>query len=372
MSQKIKKIGVLTILPHNKNFGGILQGFALMQYLKSLGHDVYLINRVRNKPSFKSKLKNALLNLFSNSNRLDIEDNIISKNLLYFENKYIQPRTSIIDSQKSFSCIQKYNFDSIIVGSDQIWRKAYNDDRKSNFFLDFIVNKQIKRISYAASFGVDTWDYSESETKLYANLLQKFDAVSVRETSGQELCKKYLEVEATQVIDPTLLINKEEYIRIIENERENNSNGDLLYYLLGETEDKLNVVNSVKNTLYLTPFSITRKTNNVSASIEDRTFPSVTAWLKGFHDAKFVVTDSFHGCVFSILFNKPFIAYGNKSAGLARFESLLKMFHLEDRLILDKNGLTESKINSIIDWDTVNLILDNRRIEAYQFISKNV
>jgi len=372
MSNKNKKIGILTILPDNKNFGGILQGFALMHYLKSQGNEVFLINRVKNRLSFKSKIKKAVVGFFLDTSKGEREELIISKKILYFERKYIQPRTSIIDSQKSFSCIQKYNFDSIIVGSDQVWRKAYNDDRKSNFFLDFIIDTQIKRISFAASFGVDTWDYSESETKLYANLLQKFSAVSVRETSGQDLCKKYLGVEAVHVIDPTLLLRKEDYINIIENENEINSKGDLLYYILGETEDKLDVINAVKDELHLTPFSISRVSSKVTASLEDRTFPSVTSWLKGFQDAEYVVTDSFHGCVFSILFNKPFIAYGNSSTGLARFESLLKMFNLEDRLIMDKNGLTESKINSIIDWETVNLILDNKRIEAYQFISKNV
>ena len=126
----------------------------------------------------------------------------ITAKFRYFENTYLQPQTQLFSSVKSVQKIGNYDFDAVIVGSDQVWRKGYNDDRKSNFFLDFITNKKTKKIAYAASFGVDFWGYSPQETKRYSELIKKFDGISVREDSGQKLCKEYLGVEATHVLDP--------------------------------------------------------------------------------------------------------------------------------------------------------------------------
>ena len=102
--------------------------------------------------------------------------------------------------------------------------------------------------------------------------------------------------------------------------------------------------------------------------IDDCIMPSVEQWLDGFNKAKFVVTDSFHGCVFSIIFRKPFIAIGNASRGMARFESLLRMFKLENRLILSEDNLTEELLNSEIDYDAVHEILTKERKKAVKFL----
>ena len=97
----------------------------------------------------------------------------------------------------------------------------------------------------------------------------------------------------------------------------------------------------------------------VQEDLQGCVYPSVTKWLRAFVDADFVITDSFHGCVFSIIFNKPFVAIGNKGRGLARFESLLKMFGLEDRL-------NSSQLTTEIDWESV-----NGKLNSYREISKN-
>ena len=104
--------------------------------------------------------------------------------------------------------------------------------------------------------------------------------------------------------------------------------------------------------------------------IEDCIMPPVEQWIDGFNKAKFVVTDSFHGCVFSIIFKKPFIAIGNASRGMARFESLLRMFKLENRLIHSENELTEQLLNSEIDYEAVHEILANERKKAEDFLLK--
>ena len=292
--------------------------------------------------------------------------------MLLFEDKYLQPRTEIIQEESEFSILKKYNFDAIIVGSDQVWRKAYNDDRKPNFFLNFITDKKIKKIAYAASFGLDTWDYSNKETETYSALLKRFDAVSVREDSGIKLCKQYMGVQANLAIDPTLLLNKKDYLALVDIENEPKSKGELLFYLLSPNTDKLQMVETISSTLKLQAFSVNRNSNDINLPISDLIFPSVTSWLKGFQDAQFVVTDSFHGSVFSILFNIPFLVCSNVSTGNARFKTLLKTFELENRFIQSPDDLNSSVLTEKIDWERVNAILKIKREEAYDFLIRSI
>ncbi|MEW8459533.1 MAG: polysaccharide pyruvyl transferase family protein, partial [Candidatus Thiodiazotropha endolucinida] len=101
----------------------------------------------------------------------------------------------------------------------------------------------------------------------------------------------------------------------------------------------------------------------------DNVFPPVTQWIRGYMDTDFVITDSFHGTVFSIIFNRPFIAIGNEERGLTRFVSLLKMFDLENRLLHSTDQITAELINENIDWDRVNSILSQKRQEALVFLT---
>ena len=118
--------------------------------------------------------------------------------------------------------------------------------------------------------------------------------------------------------------------------------------------------------LSLTPFRVNSKANGLHASIRERIQPPVEAWLRGFYDAEFVVTDSFHACVFSIIFGKPFIVIGNKDRGMARFESLLKMFGLENRMIYDDLSV----INNLIEWEIVNTIKLKYQGKSYSFLKQ--
>jgi exopolysaccharide biosynthesis predicted pyruvyltransferase EpsI len=106
--------------------------------------------------------------------------------------------------------------------------------------------------------------------------------------------------------------------------------------------------------------------------IDECVFPPVTAWLRGFIDADFIVTDSFHGSIFSILFNKPFLAIGNKKRGMERFNSLMKMFGLEERLIYSPEELTDEIIDAPVDWKRVNSIRSDKKECAINFLSNNL
>jgi hypothetical protein len=374
------KIGILTQPLHN-NYGGLLQNFALQTVLNELGHEVYTINISRKEHhltfmKMASIAKRSFLRILGHDIVIrawptEQESEVISQNTRQFVKRNIKT-TKPITQKLNQRLIKEYEFDAYIVGSDQVWRPCYSPQQPT-YFLDFLKNNSnVKKLAYAASFGVSEWEFNKKQTIYYGELLKLFDAVSVREDSGVKLCKRYFDVDATHLLDPTMLLNKEEYVSLVEKMNISKSPGNLFIYILDKNEDKSAIVNSVADQFKLDPFSAmpTRSFYEPGRKdINDCVFPPVEEWIRGFIDAEFVVTDSFHGTVFSILFNKPFIAIANKSRGLTRFESLLKLFQLEDRLIfsykdLNMNGLKE------IDWEKVNAILKRERKKSKLFLEK--
>jgi hypothetical protein len=343
------KIGLLT-LPLRMNIGGALQAYALQLVIRKLGHEVLLIDRAENKSrdfiNFVKELIKTILNRKSSITEIG-----------YFVQKNIVPRTALIDADSKLEKLNRQHFDAFVVGSDQIWREKYCRSIKKNFFLDFVKDNRVKRISYAASFGVDEWEYDEKMTKELATLLQKFNAVSVREDSGVVLCRQHLNVEAVQLIDPTLLLSPEDYVPLM-NSDSSAENSELLAYMLDYNESKEALCSLVGNKLSL----VTSLLNPGDSQIP------VSRWLQSFANARFIVTDSFHGSIFSILFKKPFLVVGNNERGMARFSSLLKMFGLENRLLLNTNELPMELLTDVIDWEKVNALLDTKREEAISFL----
>lgn len=268
-----------------------------------------------------------------------------------------------------FKKITENSYDAYLVGSDQVWRPRMNHYIDYTFF-GFVGSDKPILLSYAASFGVDTWDYTVEETAKYKKQIQRFSGVSVREDSGVALCKEYFNVDATHVLDPTLMLEVDDYRKLIKQENENKSDGELLCYILDENNEKQLLIDTISKELNIKPFFLNAEFNNCKSALEleKRIYPTVTSWLKGFDDAKYVVTDSFHGCVFAILFNKPFIVYGNKKRGMSRFNSLLKLFDLEDRLVHSFNAISDYKIHQEIDWDRVNMKIDEYRNISNNFI----
>ena len=139
--------------------------------------------------------------------------------------------------------------------------------------------------------------------------------------------------------------------------------------------EKEKFISEISSLLNLQAYTIMPQKLNYKTlkSISSCIYPSVTKWLKCFMDAKFIVTDSYHGCVFSIIFNKPFIALGNKGRGLDRFKSLLELFNLENRLVLDGSARQyKSVIFESIDWNSVNMIKKNMSDESMSFLKKSL
>jgi hypothetical protein len=161
-------------------------------------------------------------------------------------------------------------------------------------------------------------------------------------------------------------------ISLVEKMNISKSPGNLFIYILDKNEDKSAIVNSVADQFKLDPFSVMPKRSFSEPGrkdINDCVFPPVEEWIRGFLDAEFVITDSFHGTVFSILFNKPFIAIANKNRGLTRFESLLKLFQLENRLVFSSEAFNYDSLEEI-DWQKTNTILKQERERSMQFLKK--
>lgn len=366
------KIAILTQELHN-NYGGLLQAFALQHYLKKQDHDVVTVDfRWDRKPQLfgiKTILGNAIrkylfrIPLKSIFPLTDEQKRCIGQHTNRFTSENI--RTSqTINSLSEFDYIKKYNFDAYIVGSDQVWRPSYSPGI-SAFFLSFLNdNDKIKRIAYAASFGVDHCnEYSIEDLDYYASLLQKFDAIGVREDSGVKLCKENFRVNAEHVIDPTLLIDKSEYSSLVEKDNILPLDGNMMVYVLDNSSEKENIVDRIAKERNLIPYQIMK--DEITGI-----YPPVTQWLRGFMDAEYVVTDSFHGVVFAIIFNKQFIAIGNKDRGLARFTSILEKFDLLDRLVLSMDEVDVNKINKSIDFDAINRLKKIEQKKSLCFFEK--
>ena len=331
------KIGILT-LPLHTNYGGILQAYALQTVLERMGHEVKVINRNTDYklPLWKTPLvysKRIIKNILGYKIPLFYEQKLIKEQPIIRQNtdRFIQRYIHTLNVD-NYSDLKAEDFDAIVVGSDQVWRPKYFG-KIEDAYLQFAKDWNIKRIAYAASFGTAEWEYTDRQTAICKDLIKKFDAVSVREDSGKELCKKYFGVDAEHLLDPTMLLEKEDYIRLFENSGTSQSPGTLMCYILDETPEKQSVINRIAREKDLIPFRVNSKVENYKAPLVERIQPPVEQWIRGFYDAEFVVTDSFHACVFAILFNKPFIAISNKGRGESRFQSLLKLFDLDNRII---------------------------------------
>lgn len=312
------KIGIVT-LPLLNNYGGIVQNYALQKVLSDLGHESFTFDyRYKSVPLWIyvcSWLKTLLYFFIPGKRRPFAKITPVEKRLFVIEN-FLKSNVSMSEPILSFSREKKIidGLDAIIVGSDQIWRPKYAPNIEDSF-LGFSERYDMRRISYAASFGVDKWEYSIKLTQKCVSLVKKFNAISVREESGVKLCKKYFGIDATWVLDPTLLLDEFAYLKLCKDvpvERKK----FLAAYVLDMDESVLNICKRValEQNLELKIFSA-----DIRAEL------SIPEWIALFRDASYVITDSFHGTIFSIIFKKEFKCLYNEKRGLERFKSLLKL-----------------------------------------------
>src|SRR5690554_5627461 len=355
------KIAILTQPLHN-NYGGNLQNFALQKVLTDMGHEPVTIDRHRSiKLRTKLKLgyfKQLVLHYLKGTPKplwksyfsSKKEQDYIRQDITTFIDTYINKTPRLYSDDAVHAAFKENNFDAVIVGSDQCWRPMYSPNIYT-YYLDFLKdNNNIKKIAYAASFGTDEWEYIEEQTAHCKKLIQQFDLVTVREKAAVNLVAEKLNKDAEFVLDPTLLLSKEDYIELFVGKNLPDNKG-IYTYILDDSDWKTQVVETAKETLGLPQFSNQHNKHTVNSE----KIPSIESWIKGFADADFVVTDSFHGTVFSIIFNKPFVSLLNPKRGASRFYSILSEFGLEDRLVTEYD---DAKINALlnqeIDYQKVN------------------
>ena len=382
------KIGILT-LPLHTNYGGILQAFAVQKIIQDMGHNVETLTLEKSPKPLLTQLKLFIKSLVAFCiGRCGLHNiywplNTRSRNIkqradtLSFITREIILSEPLHNESELKQYVKKNSFDGFVVGSDQVWRPNYGFDINL-FFLSFLdKNDKAKRVAFAASFGTEKWEFTKEQTTTCASLARMFDNISVREQSGVELCKNHLGVSAFCVIDPTMLLPPSDYLSIINSSQQKTHSvvGKLFSYILDSSNEKKQVVLKMSQYLNLDIESIEAEPILPPYATKKKALQNppqqVEQWLRSFQEAEFVVTDSFHGTVFSILHHRPFVVLANEKRGLTRIETLLSSFGLSNRLttssslLLDTDWLLRS-----IDWNQVDIILNLKREQALKFINE--
>ena len=417
------KVGILT-LPLSINYGGILQAYALQTVLERLGHEPVVINRniLWTVPGWKLPLIHAVRRAgrVLTGKDIDVDKEISHNNAVLSRSRYTAMfvsshiRTVTVDR---YSDLSERMFDAIVVGSDQIWRPKYFYADIRDAYLYFARKWQIRRVAYAASFGTDEWEYTPEQTAACAALAGRFDAVSVREDGAVELCRSRLGVDSVRLLDPTLLLDAEDYVSLLSPADRSRyarlcsassdqalsgvssgrgdfrassisassvsaSSGRLFVHFLDGSPQKHSFAERAGSEWGLSPFSL-QQPAEAGSGISSVTTPGVPAgilgewtpqppvedWIGAFLKADAVVTDSFHGCIFSMIFRKPFIVIGNKERGMSRFVSLLSLLGLEDRLVESADGPLPGPD---VDFAPAYERLRGLRRESLDFLQKNL
>lgn len=352
------RIGIVT-QPLQNNYGGLLQNYALQQVLKRLGHTPVTIDfKLQSLCRFVLSTCKTLVLYFIPMRRrpfVRYRSNDESR-LRAFAKKYIECTRPV--KKYMSKLLRTYHIEGLIVGSDQVWRPRYNRYLE-DMFLRFAKRVHMRKVAYAASFGVSDLEFSERQLQRCAPLLQQFDKVSVREASGVDLCRNYFHVEAEHVLDPTLLLGKEDYEAVCTEVPRRMEKFMACYILDPLPPKKRQHIDRMAQHLHLEPIYFTA---DRAATL------SVEEWLAMFRDATYVVTDSFHGTVFSIVFEKPFITIVNNDRGADRFVSLLRTLGLETRLISAVTELIEDLYGYPVDWQTVNAALSAARMKSMNYL----
>lgn len=352
MNKKACVISSYAYIDKNINYGSLMQYYALEKYLGKNQIDAYWLRFcLPEYYTIKYKLKNNIKRFlyFGKYNEI----NRCLKSFNNFINNFLNVSDDIYYSEKDL--IKKLPIaDIYISGSDQVWGGVCKPN-----YLTFVPDDKPK-ISYAASFGKS--QITSEQKNIIKPWLKRFNRISVREDSGVDICRS-MEIDAIQVLDPTLLLESNEYP--IDNSFD--SLDVYCYFLNFKGLDELywNQINSwIDENNYKLKIACTEQTLKKIPS-KFRDLPTPEEWLSKYYNSKYILTNTFHGTVFAIVFHKPFIVFkqnGSTAKQNGRLESLLKMLNLEDR-IFDSNQDFSMQINQEINWKSVDeIILDKRKI----------
>lgn len=370
------RVLIRTLPLKNANYGGILQNWALQQVLRDLGADAVTDTSERlSGPRSKTTrvLKDAVLRV---RGAFPSDWDLIKGDRQRFADarllRFIKDEIATTSLFRPFSSAPQRNIlsvlDAFIVGSDQVWRKDYSDVQ--SFLLDFLPDDDRRpRVAYAASFGgvgANTW--SHDELRHMAHLLRRFGAVSVREQEAVEWCARELATRVELQPDPTLLLRKEQYDKLISSTPDSGLTVErlppyLLLYLLDDDPRASEQARHLAAERNLIVIDVDQR-----APALGRQRRSVPDWLRLVRDAQAVITDSFHGMVFSTMFQRPFAVIPNSNRGLDRFSSFASRYGLAHHLA-DNGRTLKMSLEAETDWSEVQRSVADDRSRGITFLS---
>ncbi len=344
------KIALLTYFAAD-NYGAVLQAYATIKALEQQGHEVTLVNYIIPEPP-RSWMKNLLLY----PKHLKLER---------FRRKWFKrltrPYYSIAELQQD-----PPKADCYLIGSDQTWNPFISREMTRGFFLDFGDDK-VLRTTYAASFGMSEWEDSEwMNFEDAKQLLGRFDFISIRETSGVSLLRdKFGIKDVTQVVDPVLLFRRYDELT-----GSMTQDDELVLYKLVNSADYYEHARQLGNLLHCPLRSIgsIRKIKGVRCAYPE----SIEGWMRRIASARYVITDSFHGTVLSLLYGRQFIVCVGNPKRITRIQSLLVQVGLKDRLFFDTDSVEKmaSQLNSPINYNVVYQKLKSLRIQSFEYLKR--
>lgn len=378
------KIGILSFTSSTNNYGQLLQCYGLETYLRKLGHEAYHVRYAPEKsklermriPAQRAEMLKSYLNWRSAVNafrKLRFRQNDDKREFDSFRSN------SLVLSSQRYRSIEELRAtppvaDAYIAGSDQIWGSPLSDEDTSGWFLKF-GSPTTKRISYAASIGRQI---KEEDVPRFRECLTDFDSISVRERGAQEVCQR-CGYSAKVVLDPTLLLEADDYQQLIDDAGiVVKSDKYIFAYILNilyardihwsqfekyVSQNGYDVV-PVYSSGYYSAYPIIRNRSAYS--------PTIPEWLKLIKESEGVVTTSFHGVVFSVLFRRPFIALplsDSRGKGNDRVTTLLESIGLNAR-IYNQNMTVSEQMNAPIDWTSAHRKLSVLRNESRMFLQK--
>lgn len=354
------KLGILTFFNYN-NYGAALQCYGLYKTLANMGHEVeyldYTCPYIGN-PFKLIHLKNKGIfgYIYSTVGYICY----LPRRKKFNEFRLLIPHTEPLNQKNIDSVGERY--DKYITGSDQVWSAKLTDFDKA-YFLKF-VKEDNKKYSYAASFGENT--VQEENKELYAKLLGKFEGISVREDYGQELVQNLSGKESEVTVDPTLLLNEKEWIEICSKKRVKGKY--ILVYQLGFSKQ---LIQAVKEVQRLTGLQVIYVPFPLGGALKCKISLSIgpAEWLSLFRHADYVITDSYHGIIFSLIFKRLFLGVVDGQHKNKRAISLLTKLHLESRIAKDDQF---EEIQRPIDYSKVMPILEEEAEKSREWLRKNI
>ena len=339
------KIALLTYF-HALSYGATLQTYATIKALESLGHEVWLINLYIPQPMASFKRILLLPKAFKNWK---------------FRKKYFKHITRHYASSE----VLRKNppvADLFMIGSDQTWNADISLNKVSSFFLDFVKDND-KKVTYAASFGKECIEGNNWITrKRIIELLKQFKYIAIRETSGKQLLAKE-GIDSVQVIDPVLLFPH--YDEFVGNPKQRD---EIVLFKVDKTNafySKAKEVGRMASMPILSLGSL-RRERGIKCP-----YPSgVEGWIRGIASAKYVLTDSFHGLVISLLYHRQFVILPGMASRITRLRSLLQLVGLEDRIMSTDDSAQSilDKLQIPIDYSRVDRTLEKERKMSWEYL----